>query len=77
MKKIIVLAILACVITAFAFGESYTVQSVTGRVEREAGGQRVVVKAGNPECRNGYSYRHRRGSCFGTGGKDQHNTRGA
>jgi len=46
MKKIIVLAIFICVITAFAFGQSYTVQSVTGRVEREAAGQRVVVKAG-------------------------------
>ena len=47
MKKILVLAILACVITAFAFAtENYTVQNVTGRVERESGGQRVMVKAG-------------------------------
>jgi hypothetical protein len=47
MKKIIVLAVLACVITAFAFAsERFTVQDVSGRVERDSGGQRVAVKAG-------------------------------
>jgi len=48
MKKLIILAILACVITAFAFAaENFTVQNVSGRVERESGGQRVEVKAGD------------------------------
>ena len=47
MKKLVVLAVLACVVAAFAFAESFAVQSVTGRVERESGGQRVAVKAGD------------------------------
>jgi len=48
MKKIIVLAVLACVITAFAFSaENFTVQNVTGRVDRESGGQKLEVKAGD------------------------------
>ena len=47
MKRIVVFAILIGVITAFAFAESFTVQNVTGRVERESGSQRVVVKAGD------------------------------
>ena len=47
MKKIIVLASLVCVVMAFAFGQSYTVQNVTGRVERDAGGQKVAVKTGD------------------------------
>ena len=47
MKKIVFLVILAGVITAFAFSDSFTVQSVTGRVERESGSQRIAVKAGD------------------------------
>jgi len=47
MKKIVILAILVCVVAAFAFGQSYAVQNVTGRVERDAGGHRVAVKAGD------------------------------
>ena len=47
MKKIMILAVLACVITAFAFAEKFTVQNVTGRVERESNGQRTAVKAGD------------------------------
>jgi len=46
MKKIVIFAILACVLTAFAFASDFTVQTVTGSVEREAGNQRVAVKAG-------------------------------
>ena len=47
MKRIVIFVILACVITVFAFAESFTVQSVSGRVERESGNQRVAVKAGD------------------------------
>jgi len=47
MKKIIVFLILAFIVVAFAFGQNYTVQNVSGRVEREAAGQRVAVKAGD------------------------------
>ena len=47
MKKIAVLVVLVCVVTVFAFADSFTVQSVTGRVERESGSQRVEVKAGD------------------------------
>jgi len=46
MKKILVLAVLLCIVTAFAFADNFTVQSVTGRVERESGNQRVVVTVG-------------------------------
>ena len=46
MKKITILVLLACMITVFAFSQNFTVQSVNGRVEREAGSQRVEVKPG-------------------------------
>ena len=47
MKKFGFLVALICVLAAFAFAESFTVQSVTGRVERESGSQKVAVKAGD------------------------------
>ena len=47
MKKILVLGVLLCAMTACAFAQSYTVQSVSGRVERETGGSRAEVKAGD------------------------------
>ena len=47
MNKIVIFMVLALAVTAFAFGQSYTVQSVTGRVERETGGQRAAVKVGD------------------------------
>jgi len=47
MKKILIFAVFACVITAFAFAENFTVQNVTGRVERETGSKRTAVKAGD------------------------------
>ena len=47
MKKIVFFLIIGCVMAASAFAQSYTVQSVTGRVEQEAGGKRVEVKAGD------------------------------
>ena len=46
MKKLMMFAFLACVITAFGFAESFTVQNVTGRVEQELNGQRVALKGG-------------------------------
>jgi len=46
MKKILILTVLVCVITAFAFADNFTVQSVTGRVERVSGNQRVAVTVG-------------------------------
>jgi len=47
MKRIMVLAVLFCVVSAFAFASDFSVQSVTGSVEREAGNQKVAVKAGD------------------------------
>ena len=46
MKKIGFVVVLLCAFVLCAFGQSYTVQNVSGRVEREAGGQRVAVNAG-------------------------------
>ena len=47
MKKIGFVVALVCILAAFAFAESFTVQNVTGRVERESGSQKVAVKAGD------------------------------
>jgi hypothetical protein len=47
MKKIFLALVIAFVFTAAVSAQTYTVQSVTGRVEREAGNQRVAVKAGD------------------------------
>ena len=48
MKKIVILAVLVCVVSVFVFAaENFTVQNVTGRVERDSGGQRAAVKAGD------------------------------
>jgi hypothetical protein len=47
MKKIFFFAILACAVAAFTYAQSYTVQSVSGRVQQEASGVRVDVKAGD------------------------------
>ena len=47
MKKIVIFVILAVVFSAFVFAENFTVQSVTGRVERESGSQKIAVKAGD------------------------------
>lgn len=46
MKKLLIFAILLCAIAVFAFADSFTVQTVTGRVERESGSQRVTVASG-------------------------------
>jgi hypothetical protein len=46
MKKLLWIAFFMCVTAAISFAQSYTVQSVTGRVQREANGTRVDVKVG-------------------------------
>jgi len=47
MKRIVVLVIMMCVMAVCVFAESYTVQSVTGRVQQEKGGSRVDLKVGD------------------------------
>jgi hypothetical protein len=47
MKKIVLLAVMAFAMTAAVFAQSFTVQSVTGRVQQEKGSSRVDVKAGD------------------------------
>jgi len=46
MKKMVILFAMLCAMTICAFAQSYTVQSVTGRVQQEKGGNRVEIKAG-------------------------------
>ncbi|MCL2067872.1 MAG: hypothetical protein FWG99_10450 [Treponema sp.] len=47
MKRTIIFTVMMAALIACAFGQNYTVQNVTGRVEREAGSQRVAVRAGD------------------------------
>ena len=47
MKKIIIFTILVSVVAAFAFADTFTVQSVTGRVERIVGTQRTLIAVGD------------------------------
>jgi len=47
MKKILIFAVLMAALTVCAFAQSYTVQSVTGRVQQEKGGNRIDIKAGD------------------------------
>jgi len=44
MKKFVFLTMLAGMVTAFVFADNFTVVSVTGRVEKESGTQRVEVR---------------------------------
>ena len=44
MKRLIFMSILVCAAAAFVFAENFTVISVTGRVEKESGNQRVEVR---------------------------------
>ena len=46
MKRILLLVAMACFMTVALFAQSYTVQTVSGRVQREAGSNRVELKAG-------------------------------
>jgi hypothetical protein len=47
MKKLLLVLIIAAAVGGAAFGQSFTVQSVSGRVEREKGGGWEAVKAGD------------------------------
>jgi hypothetical protein len=47
MKRIVILFAFMCVMAVCVFAESYTVQSVTGRVQQEKGGSRVELKVGD------------------------------
>ncbi|MCL2066431.1 MAG: hypothetical protein FWG99_03080 [Treponema sp.] len=47
MKKMVIFTLMLIVLTVCVFAQDYTVQSVTGRVEREIGGQRAAVRAGD------------------------------
>ena len=47
MKKIVLFAIFVCAVAVFASAQSYTVQSVSGRVQQEVNGIRVDVKVGD------------------------------
>ena len=47
MKRIIFLVLIAAVITAAAAAQNYTVQSVTGRVQRESGSSRIDIAVGD------------------------------
>jgi len=47
MKRIVILFALMCVMAVCVFAQSYTVQSVTGRVQQEKGGSRVDLKVGD------------------------------
>ena len=47
MKKLVLIIITGLVLAGAAFGQSYTVQSLTGRVEAELGGKWKALKAGD------------------------------
>jgi len=47
MKKVLVLALMVCMFAGSVLAQSFTVQSVTGRVQREAGSGRVDISAGD------------------------------
>ena len=56
MKRIGFLVLIALAVNATVFSQNYTVQEVTGRVERESGSQKVVVKAGDTLTSNTVIY---------------------
>jgi hypothetical protein len=47
MKKIAFVVFLVCVTAASVFAQNYTVESVTGRVQRESSGRMVDVRVGD------------------------------
>ena len=47
MKRIFILLVLISVLASSLFAQSYTVQNVTGRVQRESGGNKIDVRAGD------------------------------
>ena len=52
MKKIVICVLLACFVLASAFANSYTVENVTGRVQRESGRNLIDVKTGDVLAEN-------------------------
>ena len=46
MKRILFFTVLMAALTVCAFAQSYTVQSVTGRVQQDKGSSKIEVKAG-------------------------------
>jgi len=44
MKRVVFLVMLVCMSAAFVFAANFTVVSVTGRVEKDSGAQRVEVR---------------------------------
>jgi len=47
MKKIVILIIMMSVFAGYAFAQDYSVESVTGSVQRESGSNRINLKAGD------------------------------
>ena len=47
MKRIIILAVCLCVLTGFVFAQNYVVESVSGRVQRVEGNNRVNLAVGD------------------------------
>ena len=47
MKKIVFIVLISLTLVTAIFGQDFIVQSVTGRVERESGSQRIALKAGD------------------------------
>jgi len=47
MKKIVILIIMMSVFVGYAFAQDYSVESVTGSVQRESGSNRINLKAGD------------------------------
>ena len=47
MKRVGFLVLIALAVTVAVFAQNYSVQEVTGRVEREAGNQRVAIRVGD------------------------------
>jgi hypothetical protein len=47
MKKMMFFAVIVCLVAASVFAQSYTVDSVTGRVQRDSGGRMVDVRVGD------------------------------
>jgi len=47
MKKLVIFILMVCAMAAVGFAQSYTVQAVTGRVQREEKNTRIDVKIGD------------------------------
>ena len=54
--KVVLFVLIALAVVTAAFAQNYTVQEVTGRVERESGNQKVAIKAGDTLTANTVIY---------------------